>query len=131
MIVTYRFADGETSQVEVSDEIGTMIIESRREEENAERDARRHCWSIDALPYEGLDYGVTDELFAAETDAEQKARMTEIIGLYRSLTDKQRGRLKLYAEGKTIREIAALEGVDIRAVHDSIRLAIKKFKKFL
>ena len=57
--------------------------------------------------------------------------MTEIIGLYRSLTDKQRGRLKLYAEGKTIREIAALEGVDVRAVHDSIRLAIKKFKKFL
>ena len=131
MIVTYRFADGETSQVEVSDESGTMIIESRREEESAERDARRHCWSIDALSYEGEDYGVTDELFAAETDAEQKERMTEIIGLYRSLTDKQRGRLKLYAEGKTIREIAALEGVDVRAVHDSIRLAIKKFKKFL
>ena len=43
MIINYRFVDGETAQVEVSDEIGNVIIESRRAEETVEREDRRYC----------------------------------------------------------------------------------------
>ena len=37
MKIKYEFADGTVSEVEVSDEIGTVIIESRRDEHNGDR----------------------------------------------------------------------------------------------
>ena len=57
--------------------------------------------------------------------------MKEIICIYRSLSEQQRRRLKLYAQGKTYREIAAVEGRPVSAIHESIGYIIKKFKKFL
>ena len=104
MKVTYKFADGTSSVVEVSDEIGTMIVESRREEDTAAKYAQRHSWSIDALTYEGLDYASYDTYFENEPDEEERARMKEIIGIYSSLSEKQRRRLKLFSSGKTYRE---------------------------
>lgn len=131
MIINYRFADGETSQVEVSDEIGVFIIESRREEERTEKRMRRHCWSIDALEYEGLEYGVNDIVFKDEAHKEELKRIERIHRLYSSLTETQRRRLKLYASGKTYKEIAELEGVSLFTVRDSIELVFKKFNIFL
>ena len=32
MIIKYKFSTGEVTEVEVSDEIGTVILDSRREE---------------------------------------------------------------------------------------------------
>ena len=101
MKVTYKFADGTSSVVEVSDEIGTMIVDSRREEDTAAKYAQRHSWSIDSLAYEGLDYASYDRYFENEPDEEEQARMVEIIGIYRSLSDKQKRRLRLFASGKT------------------------------
>lgn len=37
MKIKYTFADGEISEVEVNEEVGEFIIESRRQEENYER----------------------------------------------------------------------------------------------
>lgn len=129
MIINYRFVDGETAQVEVSDEIGNVIIESRRAEETVEREARRHCFSIDALEYEGIDFAVYDTLFKAEDELEEHKRMAAIKRVFNSLTKKQRRRICLYINGKTIREIAEIEGTTVRAIHDSIRLSREKFLK--
>ena len=57
MKVSYEFADGTTFEVEVSDELGPMIISSRTAEESSDRKERRHCWSLDAILYEGTEYG--------------------------------------------------------------------------
>ncbi|MFV0359187.1 hypothetical protein [Tropicimonas sp.] len=43
----------------------------------------------------------------------------------------QKERLFMYAEGKTMREIAAIEGVSFVAVSKSITLIRKKFEEFL
>ena len=40
MKITYKFADDTTSEVEVSEEIGTLIMESRRVESNGDRKER-------------------------------------------------------------------------------------------
>lgn len=76
MLIKYTFATGETTEVEVNDEIGEFIIDSRRSEDSADRKERRHCYSMDAALYEGADYGTedfTDRLF--DDTAEENARV--------------------------------------------------------
>ena len=60
MKITYTFADDTTSEVEVSEEVGTLIMDSRREESNGDRKERYHCWSLDAIDYEGTEYSTPD-----------------------------------------------------------------------
>ena len=73
MKITWSFADGTTSEVEVNEELGNYITASRREESSAARKHRRHCYSLDAIAYEGKEYGTgitpEDEL---EADAQNK-----------------------------------------------------------
>ena len=40
MKINYTFAKGETSDVEVNEEIGNMVLDSRREESNQDRKER-------------------------------------------------------------------------------------------
>ena len=56
MKITYKFTTGEVTEVEVSNEIGTVIIDSRRKEENLARKERYHCYSYDAAEFEGQEY---------------------------------------------------------------------------
>lgn len=79
MKVSYEFANGTASEVEVSEEVGTMIIDSRTAEESADRKERRHCWSLDAAFYEGAEYGTDDdpaEKLMQILDRECKGRKT-------------------------------------------------------
>ena len=46
MKITYAFADGTTSVVEVDDEIGAYIMDSRRHEDNNDRRHRYHNYSL-------------------------------------------------------------------------------------
>ena len=128
MLIKYTFATGETTEVEVNDEIGEFIIDSRRSEDSADRKERRHCYSMDAALYEGEDYGTedfTDRLF--DDTAEENARVRRAFS---HLTDVQKRRLLMYSRGISIREIARREGKDYSAVKESIHAAQKKFKKF-
>lgn len=128
MLIKYTFATGETTEVEVNDEIGEFIIDSRRSEDSADRKERRHCYSMDAALYEGEDYGTedfTDRLF--DGTAEENARVRRAFS---HLTDVQKRRLLMYSRGISIREIARREGKDYSAVKESIHAAQKKFKKF-
>ncbi|MCD8099390.1 MAG: hypothetical protein LUE06_02255 [Oscillospiraceae bacterium] len=128
MLIKYTFATGETTEVEVNDEIGEFIIDSRRSEDSADRKERRHCYSMDAALYEGEDYGTedfADRLF--DCAAEENAR---VCRAFAHLTEVQQRRLLLYSRGLSIREIARREGKDYSAVKESIHAAQKKFKKF-
>ena len=60
MKINYTFADGETSEVEVTEEIGNMILDSRRQESNLDRKERYHCYSSDAAEFEGEEYADAD-----------------------------------------------------------------------
>ena len=71
-----------------------------------------------------------DELFSRISTIEKRAKIRTAVS--NELTKLQRRRFILHAlKNMTEREIAELEGVDRRAVHDSIEAARKKFKKFL
>ena len=128
MKIKYEFATGEIAEVEVSEEIGAVIIETRRLEHNADERERYHrSFSMDAAEYEGLEWA---DPVTPESEMVLDEDNAKLYGAMGSLTDAQRRRFLYYADGLTIREIAAQEGVQIKAVQDSITQARKKLQKF-
>lgn len=128
MKIQYTFADGTTSEVEVSEEIGTFILESRRSEENLGRKERYHCYSLDAIGYEGNEYAGPESPEKSILRNEQNEHLQTAMSV---LTAVQKSRLELYADGKSFTEIGRLEGVAHKQVAKSIRAAQKKLKKSL
>ena len=61
MKIKYAFLDGTVTEVEVSDEIGAVIIDSRKAEHAQDERHRYHCYSYDAIDYEGEEYGACEE----------------------------------------------------------------------
>ena len=126
MKIKYTFDNGENSEVEVNEEIGAVILESRRKEENMERNRRRRCYSLDDVDFEGDDFAddrTPESLFMEQLDNEHIKETLD------KLSDLHRRRLLMLAQGLTIREIAKIEGVTVRAVFNSIEKAKEAFKK--
>jgi RNA polymerase sigma factor (sigma-70 family) len=128
MKIKYKFADGTVSEVEVSDEIGTIIIDSRHSEMAGNRRERYYReFSVDGTDFENDEWAVTA---TPEDDYLQQYDNSILRAALSQLTPIQRKRLQCYADGMTYREIAELEGVAVKAVQDSIEQARKKVKKF-
>ena len=126
MKINYTFNNGENSEVEVNEEIGAVILESRRKEENLARKERYHCVSMENSEFEGVDF--IDET-TPETLLFEQIDTEHILETLDKLSETQKRRLLMLASGMSIREIAKSEGTDYRAVYDSIKQARKKFLK--
>ena len=96
MKINYTFANGETSDVEVREEIGNLILDSRREESNQDRKERYHCYSLDAAEYEGGDYA---DGSTPETELFLQLENQRIKKAFEQLSEVQRRRLLMLAEG--------------------------------
>lgn len=128
MKISYKFVNNEIAEVEVPEEIGTFILDSRRMEHNAEERQRYHCpYSTDALTYEGMEYADPTDIAQTLSAVENSKKLYEALG---HLSDVQRRRLLMLADGLSLREIARQEGVDIKTLRESIEGARKKFLKF-
>lgn len=130
MKIKYKFATGEVTEVEVSEEIGAVIIDSRcKEHADNERHRYHTAFSIDAAEYEDKDY------FSPGDDPESRYIAAEIAeelqAALAQLTEVQRGRFQRYADGETIAEIARSEGAAFNSVKESIEAARRKLKKIL
>ena len=127
MKIKYTFANGDVSEVEVSEEIGSFIVNSRRKEENQARKERYHCLSYDAIEYEGEEFADTE---TTEIILERECFSIRVANAMSHLTETQYRRITLLSEGHSIREIARMEGVDHKVVSESIEGARKKFLNF-
>ena len=126
MKIKYQFANGDVSEVEVSEDVGSIIVASRRKEDNLDRKERYHCYSYDAIDYEGEEYADPDTPDSLLERDELSKRVQRAMS---HLSEIQVRRLTLFAEGLSIREIARMEGVDHKAVSKSIESAKKVFAK--
>jgi len=127
MKIKYIFANGERSEVEVSEEIGNVVIDSRRIEDNLERKEHSHCYSMNAADFEGDDYA---DCSTPEILMDQKINNRHIAKTLDKLSEVQKRRLLMYINGMTYQKIADVEGVKVSSVYESIEAAIKNFKKF-
>jgi len=126
MKITWEFADGTSSSLEVEDKYGKVIIESRLNEESGNHYERIHCCSLESAQYEGMEYA---DLKTPETECDNIILAEQMELVWKSLTPIQRRRLDMYTNGLTETEIASIEGVSQSKVSNSIAGARKKFKK--
>jgi DNA-directed RNA polymerase specialized sigma24 family protein len=103
MKIQWKFADGTTSEVEVNEEIGNYITASRREESNLARKERYHCYSLDAIDYEGPEYATGT---TPETDLIREEDAARINTALDKLSETQKRRLLMLADGLSVNEIA-------------------------
>ena len=128
MKIKYSLNDKTEIEIEVSDEVGSVIMESERRDNNLKKKEERHCFSLELVKYEGEEFGYYDTYPFLETDNE----LTEKINYaFSQLTDTQKRRLLLYAKGLSMRKIAKIESINHKAIEKSINSAIKKLKKIL
>ncbi len=121
MKIKYESVTGKTIELEVDNIIGDFIVESRRLEENLSRKERYHCYSSDCMDFEGAEFGSLD-IYEIEKD-------TSVEIAFNKLSDTQKKRLLMLANGLSMREIARRENVDIKTVRESIESGRKKFLK--
>lgn len=126
MKINYTFANGEVSEVEVNEEIGNVILDSRRLEDNLARKERYHCYSMDAADYEGEEYADRE---TPESALFLQLENKSIADAFDKLSEVQKRRLLMLAQGLSFREIARREGKDIKTIRESIEGARKKFLK--
>lgn len=127
MKIKYEFINGETTEIEVDENIGTFIVDSRRIESNLTRKERYHCYSFDAV-WDGKEYADPD---TPENILVAKEHNNAFLEAFSLLTPLQQERLRAIIAGKTIMDIARDEGKDYKTVYESIESARKKLKKFL
>lgn len=127
MKIHYSFCDGAKTDVEVSEEIGSVIMESRRLEHNLNERERNHCFSMELVNYEGAEFGFRDTYPILENDNELTEKINYALG---QLTEVQKRRLFMLASGLNINQIAYLEKSSHQSVSESINSGRKKLKKF-
>lgn len=126
MKIKYEFVNGEVSEVEVDESVGTFILQSRRREDSDSRLARKYTYSLDAILYEGSEYG-REDVYPCE-EAVETERLSRAL---EELTDVQRRRLIWFAKGMSYHAIAEKEQVNVKTVFESIEAGRKKIKKYL
>lgn len=128
MKIKYKFANGEISYVEVSEEVGQALLESRRKEASLDKKEYRHsACSIDVIEFEGDEFADKDTPESLLLNKEGDGR---IKAFYEILTERQRRCLELRLDGLTIAEIAKVEGLQFMSVKDCLTCIQKKFQTF-
>ena len=129
MIIKYRFVTGEETEIEVPDDIGIVIRDSRRTEHaNNEKQRYHSAFSLNNAGYEGCIFSSGGELIARlikmEENRECEAKLSQ-------LTPIQRRRIEMLMSGMSIADIARSEDASFNSVKESIEAARKKLKNFL
>lgn len=129
MKIKYTFANGDVTEVEVSEEIGAVVLDLDRQEYNANhRETRRHC-SLEAFD---LDGNLIPSKENVEWDFIKKEESTKLLDAISQLNSRQQKLIKaIYLEGRKVTELALEEGVHWTAITHAVERALKKLEKIL
>ena len=128
--IKYEFADGTTSEIEVTDELYALHLELvQQEKRNHWKETRRHI-SLNYLTENGIDFEdkAADSLSAyirREDDERIHNAITTLLPEQQALIK------KIFYEDKTITEIAKAENVGKSAIANRLTRIYLKIKKFL
>ena len=130
MKITYKFVTGEVAEVEVSEEIGAVIVDLDRQEYNNDHKETRRHYSLEGKVYEGMDYAVKDSgleaLFAGPTDEERLRTAIQQL-----TPDQQEMVQAIYFENVSVNDYAARMGVTQSAISHRLQTVKRKMKKLL
>ena len=127
--IIYRFADGTTNEIEVTDEFYTLYVEMvQQEKRNHWKETRRHI-SLEYLNENGIDFASpAADLLSVLIQQEDEKQIHKAIA---ALSDKQKRLVQaVFYEGKSLREIARQSGISHQALSKQLATVYKKIKKF-
>ena len=128
--IDYKFADGHTEKIEVSEEVAEFIIASNREERALEERERYHTdIYLDAGEYEGLwfaDNETPDYFYNLKEEQERVDAFIETLEEH----EQRRLRLKMDEPSLSYCQIAAIEGVNESSIRRCFQRIFVKFKSF-
>lgn len=129
MKIKYTFANGDVTEIEVSEEIGAVVLDLDRQEYNTNhRETRRHC-SLEALDLDGNLLPSKDNVEIDFIRKEDGAKLRDAIS---RLNPRQQKLIKaIYFEGQKVTDLALEEGVHWTAITHAVERALKKLEKFL
>ena len=128
--IQYKFNDGTTKEISVTDELYALHLELLQEEKrNHWKETRRHI-SLDYLMEQGADIADGDgDPLSALIEKTDDERIHKALSL---LSDKQRSLIeKVFYNDLSLREIARQTGVSHQALSQQLATIYKKLKKFL
>lgn len=124
MKIKYEFAN-ETVEIEVDEEWGNILVDLNRQEYNNDQKETRRHYSLDALTFEGEEYGEVDR---AMHDLIEYQDLREAVS---KLTDQQQYIItNHYFLGRSYTEIAKELGISIPCVTKCAERARKQIKKY-
>lgn len=128
--IKYRFADGTTSEIEVTDKFYALYAELVQQEKcNHWRETRRHT-SLNHLMENGIDFeSPAADPLSVLLRSENEKRIHRAIN---QLSDKQKDLAeKVFFKGMTLTAIAKEKGVSQPAITQQLATVLKKLKKLL
>lgn len=129
--IQYKFNDGSTKEISVTDELYALHLELLQEEKrNHWRETRRHI-SLEYLMEQGVDIADHDngDPLSALIEKTDDERIKNALSY---LTDKQRSLIeKVFYNDLSLREIARQTGISHQALSQQLATIYKKLKKFL
>ena len=128
--IKYIFADGTTSEIEVTDEFYNIYAELvQQEKRNHWKETRRHI-SLDYLNENGIDFASpAADLLSALIQQEDEKQIHRAMAM---LSDKQKDLAeKVFFKGMTLTAIAKEKGVSQPAITQQLATVLKKLKKLL
>ena len=130
-IIIYKFVDGTTNAIEVTDELYLIHLELlQQEKRNHWKETRRHT-SL----YYFTDMGIDFEDTRTESPLDLYIRKENIASIRKAmlyLTDKRRELIhKAYFEGLTFRAIAREQGLSKSAISQQMKTVRKHLQKQL
>ena len=128
--IKYRFADGHTEEVEVTDEFADQYAELEHNDKLIERKETRRHQSLDKSMEHGFD--VPDLRVDIQAEIEKNERDLRLHTAIAQLSRPQRELLEeIYYNGVSQSEIAKREGVGKTAINNRLARIIARLKKFL
>lgn len=129
-VIIYKFVDGTTNAVEVTEDIYLIHLELlQQEKRNHWKETRRHT-SLYYFTDMGIDFeDKRIDLFAEIVRKENAERVHKAL---LALSDKRRNLVqKFYYEEMTMRQIASQEGVSHTAISQRMKTIRKRLQKEL
>ena len=126
-VVTYTFANGDKSIIEVDGEVETLIIQCEKDERNSYQKLHRRSRSLSA-------YKDDDEIFADDTDVADDVAPQEKYDILKKAIEQLPEKYKelidfLYIQEMTIDELSKAGGRSKSAISHQKKTALKHLKK--
>ena len=130
MKITYQFAKPEDRiEIEVSDDIGEVIVRLDKDERNSYQKLHRHSYSLEAYDSYGKRIEADEDLERDYTDKEEIEALHKAIKTL--LPEQQELIRRIFFEDEKISTIAQEEIVSAAAIHNRLNKIFAQIRKKL